>query len=154
MRRGEPGYWGWRAKAGKPKNLKSPKQLWQLACEYFQTVDDSPFITNDFIKGGDMAGTIVGVPKMDVFLWQDFEDFLDERGVLAKLDDYRSNKDNRYADYADVLTRITNIIYSRKFKGAAVGAFHAGIIAKDLGITEKIQQQMTIIEQPLFPDSD
>lgn len=36
-----------------------------------------------------------------------------------------------------VTTRIDEIIYKQKFEGAAVGAFNANIIARDLGLADK-----------------
>jgi len=40
-------------------------------------------------------------------------------------------------DFLHILSRIDNIIYTQKFEGAAVGAFNANLIARDLGLTEK-----------------
>lgn len=154
MRRGDPGYWDWIANVGAPKKLKNPKQLWKLACEYFKGIDDRPFKKKDFIKSGERAGEIVDLETIMPYTWQGLELYLFAKGVVAKLDDYRANKEGNYSEFSDVLSRITQTIFEQKYSGAAVGAFNANLVAKDLGITEKIQQQMTIIEQPLFPDSD
>ena len=56
MKQGDPGYWEWRKKIGRPKAIKSPEKLWSLACEYFQMVDSNPGYKKDFIKGGESAG--------------------------------------------------------------------------------------------------
>lgn len=153
MKKGDPGYWDWRANTGKPKNLRNPKQLWKLACEYFQSVDERPFKKKDFIRGGESAGTIIDIETIMPYTWQGLDDYLFANGVLAKLEDYRANKDNRYPEFAETLSRITGIIFDQKYSGAAVGAFNASLISKDLGISEKIQQTITM-EQPLFPDED
>jgi hypothetical protein len=152
MKRGDLGYWEWRKNTGRPKNLKSPEQLWGLACDYFQMVDEMPAERQDFIRGGESAGRIITLENVQPYNWAGFEDFLSERAVIAKLDDYKSNKDNRYSEYADVIARIRNAMFDQKFRGAAVGAFKENIIARDLGLTDKTESTL-IQEQPLFPDT-
>lgn len=46
-------------------------------------------------------------------------------------------------DFLKVITRIEEIIYTQKFEGAVVGAYNANIIARDLGLREGIDQQVT-----------
>lgn len=151
MKRGDKGYWEWRANTGRPKNIRSVKQMMKLFCEYFQWCDDNPFKINEVIKGGDRAGDIVKVPTMRPYTWQGLETFLSDRGVLAKLDDYRSNKDKRYDEFADTIAWATNVIHDQKYSGALVGLFNASLISKDLNMTER--SETTIVhEQPLFPD--
>lgn len=152
MKRGDPGYWKWRGNVGKPKNLKSPKQLMDAASEYFQWCDDNPFVKHDFIRSGDMAGDIVSIPTMRPYTWQGLEMWLRDKNLLAKLDDYRSNKDGRYPEYADTLTHISQIIFDQKFSGAAVGLFNSNLISKDLGLVDRTENTI-ISEQPLFPES-
>lgn len=153
MKRGDKGYWTWRKNTGRPKNLKSTKQLWQAAIEYFEWCDDNPFKMQDFIRGGDAAGTIIELDKMRPYTWMGLEMWLRDKGIIAKLDDYRANKDNRYPAFADTLTHIEQIIRDQKFSGAAAGFFNANIISRDLGLTDKTQNTITV-EQPLFPDAD
>jgi hypothetical protein len=48
------------------------------------------------------------------------------------------------------LRRIKDKIYKNNFSRAAVGMYKEALIAKQLGLAEKIEQ--VNIEQPLFPD--
>lgn len=153
MKRGDLGYWSWRAKVGRPKNIPTPQLLWEYACKYFEMIDESPFLKQDFIRGGDSAGKIVELETMLPYTWAGLEDYLAENDILAKLEDYKANKDNRYSEFAEVITHIDKIIYDRKYSGAAVNAFNANIIARDLGLADKTQNTITV-EQPLFPDAD
>lgn len=130
-------YWLRRKTHGKPKKIKSPQVLWEYACEYFDMVSNNPFIKQDFIRGGEMAGSIVKLETVRPFTWEGFGDYLFEKDVILDLRDYRYNKDDRYNDYAEIITRIGAIIYNQKFEGAAVGAFNSNIIARDLGLSEK-----------------
>jgi hypothetical protein len=151
MKRGDAGYWEWRANTGRPKNLRSVKQLQQLCCEYFQWCDENPLPFPEMIKGGEMAGVVVEVKRMRPYTWQGLETFLSDKGVLAKLDDYRSNKENRYSEFADVIAWATNVIHDQKYSGALVGLFNGSLVSKDLNMTER--SETTIVhEQPLFPD--
>ena len=153
MKRGDLGYWAMRAKMGAPKKIPSPEILWQAACEYFQMRDESPWISQDFIRGGESAGKIIEMEKAVPYTWAGLEDFLREKGLAAKLDDYRANKNNSYANFSDILSHITQIIQDQKFTGAVVGAFNPMIISRDLGLTEKTQNTVTM-EQPLFPENE
>jgi len=144
-------YWQERKKnlSGRPKKIKTPKVLWGYFCDYCERVQTNPFKKQDFIRGGELAGQIVELDTIRPLTWQGFEDYLFEKKVIVRLDDYKSNKEGRYADFADIITRIGNAIYSNKFEGAAVGAFNSNIIARDLGLVDK-QSQDIKVEQPLF----
>ena len=56
---------------------------------------------------------------------------------------YFTDFENRLTDsnqdkgFSVVITRIRETIYTQKFEGAAVGAYNANIIARDLGLTDK-----------------
>ena len=151
MQRGDPGYWEWLKKVGKPKNLKNPKQLMSAAIEYFEWCDEHPFKKQDFLKGGELAGTKIELDVMRPYTWQGLEMWLRDKGLLAKLDDYRSNKRDAYSEFADALGHIEKIIIDQKYSGAASGFFNPMLISRDLGLTEK-SESTVIIEQPLFPD--
>lgn len=153
MRRGDPNYWQWRKKTGRPKILKTPQQLWEIACDYFEWCDENPLFRQDFLRSGDFAGSKVDVKLGRPYTWQGLENHLREAGLVAKLDDYRANRGGNYSEFSDILSHIETIIYDQKYTGAVVGLFNANLIAKDLGMTEKIEQKITT-EQPLFPDVD
>ena len=151
MKRGDLGYWECRAKVGAPKKIPTPDIMWELACKYFQMVDEMPSEKQDFIRGGETAGTIVVLESIQPYTMSGFEDYLAENDIVAKLDDYISNKDNRYSEFTAIITRIRNIMFDQKFRGAAVGAFKENIIARELGLTDKSESTI-IAEQPLFLD--
>lgn len=149
----DPDYWEWRKKTGRPKALKSPKQLWQLACEYFERTIDNPIIKLDFIRGGENAGELVKMPTARPFTWAGLEAYLFERSIIGRLEDYKANTDGNYEEFSEVIHAIDKIMYSQKFEGAAAGIFHHAIIARDLGLTEKIENRHTV-ETPLFGDAE
>ena len=135
----------WRlADWGKPKSYQ-PDELWEKACEYFQWCEDNPWLKNEAIKGGDAAGTIMKIPTERPFTIHAFCIFC---GIVTKTF-WNYEQDEAYLQ---VTTRIREIIYSQKFEGAAVGAFNANIIARDLGLTDRQEHKHNIIQDVLKND--
>lgn len=168
---GDPGYWEWRGRTGmrgKAKAFKNPQHLWRLACEYFERVDNNPFLKQEQRKGlikidkdaiidsetlSEIKNPVVELKNIRPYTWMGFTDYLFEKGYISTMQDYKSNREGKYDDYVEVIRVIDDIMYSRKFEGAAVGAFNASIIARDLGLVDKVQNQVTM-EQPLFADDE
>lgn len=145
-------YWEGRKKLGRPKLIETPEELWGYACEYFNRVNGTPFKKQDFIRGGEYAGSKVNLDQMAPYTWEGLEAYLFEKVGIAHIEDYRYNKDGRYEKFTGIIHAIGKIIYDRNFSGAAVGAFSHNLIARQLGLTEKTEMKVT--EQPLFGDPD
>lgn len=166
MKQGDPGYWEWRKKVGAPKAIKSSKQFWSLACEYFQSIDERPFLKQEQRKSPikiaagaiiddetmeEIKNPIIELKNIRPYTWAGFEAFLFEKGVLANLDHYKCNLEGRYQEFVEIIRAVDKVMFSQKFEGAASGAFNANIIARDLGLADKSQLTVTE-EQPLFGD--
>lgn len=128
-------FWERRAKHGRDKLFSSPEILWESAQEYFKWCEENPLIEIDF-RGKD--SNMVELPKMRAFTWDGLELFLD----IYSLRDYKTNPN--YSDFQQVITRIEKIIYTQKFTGAAAGFLNPNIIARDLGLSEKTQADVTV----------
>lgn len=139
----EQDYWEKRKKLGRPKNIPSPKKLWQLACDYFKDVDTHPWIIRDF-RGS--KATEVAIRKQRPYTWVGFEAYLEEKGIISHLEDYRFNKNGQYGEFSGVIARIDKIIKTQKFDGATVGDFNHTIIMRDLGIENDQENK----ERPIF----
>jgi hypothetical protein len=166
MKQGDPGYWEWRKNVGRPKAIRSPKEMWKLACGYFESIDGRPFMKQEqrkspikIEKGAiidddlreEIKNPVIGLETIRPYTWAGFEAYLFERGVLANLDHYKCNLENRYQEFIEIIRAIDKIMFAQKFEGAASGAFNANIIARDLGLTDKSELRVTE-EQPLFGD--
>ena len=46
-------------------------------------------------------------------------------------------------DFSSIVARVEEVIYSQKFAGAAADLLNSNIIARDLGLTDKVQQENT-----------
>lgn len=125
-------FWKQRSKHGRDKIFETPEHLWEAACEYFEWCDENPLIEIDY-KGKD--NEMVNYPKMRAYTWQALELFLD----IDSLREYKTNPN--YKDFSQVITRIDKIIYSQKFEGAAAGFLNPNIIARDLGLADKTQNE-------------
>lgn len=158
--------WKSAKKVGRPKNIKSPQMMWELACEYFAHVDNTPVYKVEQKKGNTqfprgqklttkqilaISSATVELPYQRPYTWDGFENWLFLNGYLKKLDDYKANKEGRYTEFADILTRIDKIIFNNKYTGAAVGLFDSRIVARDLGLVDK-KENTVHVEQPFFPD--
>ena len=85
----------------------------------------------------------VSISKEIPLTWGGFEIYLRRKKILVKLDDYKSNKEDRYSAYAGVLHAIGQEIYDDKFTGAVAGIFQHNIIAADLSLVSKQEVKNT-----------
>jgi hypothetical protein len=74
---------------------------------------------------------------MRAFTWDGLELYLD----IYSLRDYKTKPE--YKDFSQVITRIEKIIFNQKFTGAASGFLNPNIIARDLGLTDKVESKNT-----------
>ena len=122
--------WKQRAKHGRDLLFATPVLMWEAAMEYFDWCDNNPWIKTEF-NGKDAVEC--EVPTSRPYTLSGLCIYLDcDRSYFLK---FKANKANQ--DFFIVITRIEEIIYTQKFEGAAVGAFNANIIARDLGLIER-----------------
>lgn len=170
MKQGDKGYWEWRKNTGAPKALKSPEQLWGLACDYFKSVDERPIfieeqrrspirvpkeawfeMSDDELKA--LERPVIRMMKARPYTWAGLEAYLFERGILKNLSEYRNNYRGGHTEFAEVCRAIDRTMYAQKFEGAASGIFNHAIIARELGLADRSKIQLSE-EQPLFGDDN
>jgi hypothetical protein len=120
-------FWKLRSKHGRDKIFQTPELLWESCCEYFEATDARKWIRTEF-NGKD--ATECKVPTETPYTWTGLYLFLD---IDHKTWDLYANRD----EFIPISTRVRNIIFTQKFEGAAVGAFNANIIARDLGLKDE-----------------
>lgn len=126
------------AKVGRPYKF-TPEQFeiaWQ---QYFQWVDDNPWMRSEAVKSGDAVGMIIKVPigrpytEIGFCVFHDLgEKYLTELGKTLE-----GKESKEEIELSNILTRARAKCYSQKFEGATVGVFNANIIARELGLMEK-----------------
>lgn len=142
-------FWEVRAKSGRDKIFSNADVMWKAACEYFEWVEDNPLWEN---KPTQYQGDVIDIPtdKMRAmtdaglclfwgvntkYLYQ-FELGLDKTTESGK-------------DFSNIIGQIKDVIRSQKFAGAAAGILNANIIARDLGLKEKSEQEVVIVDDEL-----
>ncbi len=142
-------FWKLRNKHGREKLFASSQLLWVAATEYFQWCDNHPWEKVEQAK-------LAARPHVDDKGKVTFPDSIIRMptqrpytltGLCLYLDCntgyFRDFKGKATQDFSSVITRIEETIYTQKFEGAAVGAFNANIIARDLGLREKVDANNT-----------
>lgn len=121
-------FWKLRAKNGRDKIFESPKEMLEACYEYFEHQSKQIWNKIDF-KGKEAER--VEIPTASPFTLTGLCIYL---GVNTKY--FTEFEKNCSKDFSEVITHIRDIIYNQKFEGAAVGAYNANIIARDLGLKD------------------
>lgn len=119
-------FWKLRATHGRDLIFSSPEILWQACIEYFEATDKRKWVRVDWV--GKDAKRVERETETPYTLSGLFV-FLDITAQTWK--DYRLRN-----DFIEIVARIEQIMYTQKFEGASVGAFNANIIARELGLKE------------------
>ena len=127
------------------KKIESPEKLWELFAEYKTLTKQSPRYRTQFV-GRD--GVMVKEPLERPLTMEGFELFLFENDVITDVSDYFENKDNRYADYIPICSRIKKAIRKDQIEGGMVGQYNPSITQRLNGLVEKTdnKNQNTNIE--------
>lgn len=137
-------FWKLRSKHGRDKLFASPELLWEAACEYFEWCDKNPWLKHDVVKGGDQAGKALQIPTARPYTITGLCIYLGANKTFWE--DFRKAG---HEDFSSIITHIEETIYTHKFEGAAVGAFNASIIARDLGLSDKKEHSGQIAVQQI-----
>jgi len=132
-------FWKLRSKHGRDKLFKTPDLLWQAACEYFEWCEDNPIYAEDNkgTKNVNMVKFNRPFTLKGFCIYCDAtEHWYHEFKKALKVD---TDKDFLY-----ICRKIEDIIYNQKFEGAAIGLYNANIIARDLGLSESMNQNIII----------
>ena len=120
-------------KPGRPLKY-TPEQLWQKFTEYVNDTEGRTWYRNEAVKSGERAGDIIQVPTLAPLTLVGFCLFAETS--MDKFVEYEKKE-----DFRNICTCIREAIRRNKFEGASVGAFNHAIIARDLGLSEKVQMQ-------------
>ena len=136
---------------GKHKYIETPEKLWELFEEYVLHEKQNPMYKTEYVgKDGRTELTPLETP----ITFEGFECYLMDKGIIGDLGHYSSNLNKAYTEYLPIITRIRKNCFVHNFRGASVGLFNANIIAKKLGLSEKVETQQTIIQRFDFDVND
>ena len=129
-------FWELRSKHGRDKIFATPEIMKAACYEYFDYQSTQSWDRVDF-KGKEVEE--VKIPTSSPFTLAGLCIFLDVNTVYFNHFEkaLKGKDDQESKDFCKVITHVRDIIYNQKFEGAAVGAYNANIIARDLGIVDK-----------------
>lgn len=135
--------WQIRSKHGRDKMFSTPQIMWEAACDYFKWADDNPMyeVKPQVVSIGDGMGSEVQmtkIPHKQPYTLMALCRFLGCASNYFRL--FKSRLTPDMHDFATVIATIEEVIYTQKFNGAAVGFYNANIIARDLGLVDRVDQ--------------
>lgn len=131
-------YWTFRNKHGRDHKY-TPEGLWEEFVNYAEWLESNPLceavLVPKGIKTKDENGKEkiihkTAMPKMRAMTLTGF-------CVFADIDLRTYEKYRKQENYIRVISRIDNIVRTQKFEGAAAGMLNPNIIARDLGLSDK-----------------
>lgn len=125
-------FWKLRENHGRELEYQTEEELRTEVMGYFEWCENNPWFKNEAIKSGEKVGDIVKVPTARPFTITGLCIYL---GISLKTWKAYCKRE----DFVHITTYAEEIIYTQKFEGAAVGAFNANIIARDLGLADKAE---------------
>lgn len=140
-------FWKLRSKHGRDKLFASPELLWEAACEYFEWCEENPLMESKpmVVSMGSNQGSSVEmteIPKMRAFTLHGLCLYLSCSTSYFRA--FRSTIKEQDKDFLTVIDEIEQTIYDQKFTGAASGFLNPNIIARDLGLTDKVDQKTNL----------
>jgi hypothetical protein len=143
-------FWKARSSHGRKPIFSSPEQLWDACVQYFEWVEENPLQEEKVFSylGGITRTTISKMRAMTqggLCIFLDITDFTwreygKKNGVIS--DDNGESYDEA-KDFSRVVSAVEKIIYDQKFTGAAADLFNSNIIARDLGLKDKVENEHT-----------
>ena len=123
---------------GRPKNIKSPDELWEHFCNYKTDTKANPrkrmvFGGKDFNKDYELLERPLTI--------EGFENYCFEKDIISDLGDYFKNKEGRYSDFAPICSRIKSAIRQDQIEGGLVGQYNPSITQRLNGLTEKVEAE-------------
>ena len=141
-------FWKLRSKHGRDKLFATPELLWEAACEYFDWCENTPLKeTKAFAFQGVINTAELSVMRAMTLSQLCFYLNCSENYFRH----FKSNLPKDSQDFITVINEIESVIYNQKFQGAAANLLNANIIARDLGLVDRSETDVTSGGQSLPP---
>lgn len=127
----------------KHKYIETPERMWELFEAYREEVKSKPKHKNDF-AGKDAEEVIKKLERP--LTMEGFQNYLDDQDVISDVTDYFENKDNRYADYIRICSRIRRNIKADQIEGGMVGIYNPSITQRLNNLVEKTENKHEVSE--------
>lgn len=120
---------------GRPRAFDTPDEMWGKAIEYFKWCEENTILEKKMFHN---QGEVVKAdsPHMRAMTQAGLCAFLNI-GV-STWHDYKKK-----SEYSEVTQAVEQVMYEQKFTGAAAGMLNSNIIARDLGLAEKTETELS-----------
>jgi hypothetical protein len=139
-------FWEKRSQHGRKKIFTDPETMLKACYEYFTyQTNDRIWLKKEAVKGGEFTGQIIDVPTATPFSIEGLCLFLDvNTKYFNHFESALKPKENKIdEDFSNVITRVRDIIATQQLEGATVGAFNANIVARRLGLADKMNNDIS-----------
>lgn len=135
------------AKVGRPRNLDSPEQLYELFTKYKEDVKANPRIKSvfggkEFEERAEPLERPLTMEGFEIYCWD----------KVGEIEDYFYNRNKKYSEFSAVCSHIRKEIRRDQIEGGMVGQYNPSITQRLNNLKEQVEQ--TNIEQPLFNLND
>ena len=131
-------FWLARSSHGRNPIFSNPEQLRNACYEYFEWVENNPLYEEKIFHSQGMItkDTITKMRAMTIGGLRIFLGICEQTWV-----NYKNNP-----DFLGVVKEVEEIIYNQKFTGAAADLLNSNIIARELGLADKQQNEHTGVD--------
>ncbi len=118
---------------GRPPVFKTPEELWDACCQYFEWAETHPIYESRAFQHKDDV-QLKNIPKLRPF----------SQGALCRflnisVQAWWNYRNSRGPEFNRVCLMVDEIIFEQKFNGAAAGLFNPTIICRDLGLRDGME---------------
>lgn len=142
-------HWKFRINTGAPRKFDSPDELREAFNDYFKYVEENPLKESVLQKvktpGGAEKVKVYSLPKMRCMTIQGFCGFTGCGSSTL----YEYEKGGKGDGFAEIIAQAREIMYGQKIEGAAAGLLNPNIIARELGLADKVEST-EVPYQPIF----
>lgn len=136
-----------RVKFGAPPVFDDPKQLWDLATEYFDWCKSNTIDKPEHHKIKESQGPGQSTDVIELH-YLPLPRAMTLSGLWSHANIRKSTWYNykKNPEFLEVIEAIEEVMREQKFSGAAAGLFNANIIARDLGLTDKTESTVVLAD--------
>jgi len=126
-------FWEIRTRHGRKKIFSNPTFLWKQCKQYFLWCEENPLFEHKvFHAQGQITHT--KVPKLRAYT-------IGGLCIYLNITTRTWNGYKKDIDFFPILSHIESVIYNQKFTAASADLLNANIIARDLGLADKLMTE-------------
>lgn len=139
-------FWLARSTHGRDKIFADADILWAAAVEYFEWCEANPLMESRVAQDSGVP-TIIELPKLRAMT-------IGGLSLFLGIDQCTFWEYAKRDDFTKITKRIEEAIRDQKFAGASAGLLNANIIARDLGLADKVENDHSVRMVPVAPEDE